>query len=116
MRKAAALLSLTASLVAASHDDEYTRFAVLMRALGYTWEPLEVHTEDGYILTTFHVTGNVNSGPFEPTMPPVLINHGDYDDGTGWLTANSSYARQHPFHLQLADAGYDVFIANNRGT
>ena len=51
---------------------------------GFTWEPLKVTTEDGHILTTFHVTGN-KEGLFTPTMPPVLLMHGDASDGAGWL-------------------------------
>ena len=63
---------------------------------GYTWEAIKVTTEDGFILTTFHVTGTTEKGPFEPTLPPVLIQHGDYDDGTGWLAA---YPDGLPMHL-----------------
>ena len=49
-----------------------------MNKWGYTYEPLQVTTEDGYILTTFHVTGKQNQEPFKPTQPPVLVQHGDY--------------------------------------
>ena len=68
-----------------------------MERLGYTWEALEVQTEDGYLLTTFHVTGRVGEPPFVPTQPPVLIQHGDYGDGTSWLRNNSAYG--HSMHL-----------------
>ena len=78
----------------------------------FTWEPVKVTTEDGFILTTFHVTGN-KDGQFKPTLPPVLFMHGDYSDGTVWLTG---YTSGLPLHLQLAEAGYDVWIGNNRGT
>ena len=84
-----------------------------MAQYGYTWEAEKVHTEDGFILTTFHVTGRVDSGPFTPTMPPVLIQHGDSSDGANWL---AGYTYGVPMHLQLADAGYDVYIGSNRGT
>lgn len=92
----------------------YERFEVFMETQGYTWEPMTVTTSDGYILTTFHVTGTKEGGQFTPTMPPVLINHGDNADGTSWISDNAGSGK--PMHLQLADAGYDVFIANNRGT
>ena len=78
---------------------------------GFTWEPLEVTTEDGFILTTFHITGNQN-GKFTSTQPPVLLMHGDYSDGARWLAGLAGL----PMHLQLAEAGYDVWIGNNRGT
>lgn len=82
-----------------------------MDSYGYSWEPVKVTTEDGFILTTFHVTGN-SEGLFTPTMPPVLIQHGDSSDGAGWLGGYDGL----PMHLQLAEAGYDVWIGNNRGT
>ena len=67
--------NLAASLLVAlaSADEEYKRFADLMDFYGYDWEAIKVTTDDGYILTTFHVTGNKKTGPFTPTMPPVLI-------------------------------------------
>ena len=33
--------------------------AEVMDGFGYSWEPFEVTTDDGYILTTFHITGKV---------------------------------------------------------
>ena len=90
----------------------YKRFAKLMDKYGFSWEPVEVTTDDGHILTTFHVTGN-SQGPFSPSKPPVLIMHGDESDGAEWL---SMYKEGLPMHLQLAEAGYDVWIGNNRGT
>ena len=77
----------------------------------YQWEPVKVTTEDGFILTAFHITGN-KTKLFEPTEPPVMIMHGDFGDGTGWF--DSYYGL--PLHLELAEAGYDVWIGNNRGT
>ena len=96
----------------AQAQEEYKRFADVMDQWGYTWEAIKVTTEDGFILTTFHILGN-SQGPFTPTMPPVIIQHGDYDDGAGWI---GSYGDQLPMHLKLAEAGYDVFIGNQRGT
>ena len=36
-------------------------------------------------------------------------------DGTSWLEGYA-YTGEKPFQLQLADAGYDVWIGSNRGT
>ena len=55
-----------------SSAQDYKRFADVMESYGYTWEAVEVETEDGFILTTFHVTGN-SDGLFTATKPPVLI-------------------------------------------
>ena len=82
-------MGVLCSLAAAqseSNKKEYKRFADIMDSYGYSWEAFKVTTEDGFILTTFHVTGN-SDGLFKPTMPPVLIQHGDYDDGAGWVGA-----------------------------
>ena len=39
--------------------------------------------------------------------------HGDTSDAAAWL---GYYYDAKPMPLQLADAGYDVYMANNRGT
>ena len=82
-----------------------------MNLYGFTFEAIKVKTEDGFILTTFHVTGN-SEGPFENTGSPVLVQHGDSSDGADWLDHYTST----PMMLKLAEAGYDVWIGNNRGT
>ena len=93
MFKLALTISALAASVAAAEateanvegqDDEYKRFADAINPYGYTWEAIKVTTEDGFILTTFHVTGNPN-GLFTPTKPPVIIQHGDYGDAAEWM-------------------------------
>jgi len=104
--------ALSLLLALASAKKEYKRFADLMKKYGFDWEPVKVTTDDGYILTTFHVTGN-KDGPFTPTLPPVFIMHGAAGDGATWI---DDYKTGLPMHLQLAEAGYDIWIGNNRGT
>ena len=36
---------------------DYSRFDRFMNKAGYDWEAKQVTTEDGYILTTFHILG-----------------------------------------------------------
>ena len=48
-----------------------------MARRGYTWEAVEVTTDDGYILTTFHITGTIASGKFNPDKGSVLVQHGN---------------------------------------
>lgn len=83
-----------------------------MDKYGFTWEAFKVHTEDGFILTTFHITGDGQT-MFEPTMPPVIFQHGDYSDAAFWMDA---YPSGLPLQLILAQKGYDVWCGNNRGT
>ena len=72
-----------------------------------------MNTEDHYILTTFHILGL--TGKERPTKHrgTVLIQHGNFQDGAFWL---KQLGDSTPFHLLLAEEGYDVWIGNNRGT
>jgi pimeloyl-ACP methyl ester carboxylesterase len=63
------IASLLASLAFAQ---DYQRFEESMAVFKFTWDAVKVTTEDGFILTTFHVTGNEN-GAFEPDKPPVIL-------------------------------------------
>ena len=83
-----------------------------MDQYGYDWEAFKVHTEDHYILTTFHVLGKTGEAPFLSSKGSVLCQHGDYEDGADWMSSFKGT----PFHLLLVDEGYDVWIGNNRGT
>ena len=70
-------------------------------------------TDDGYILTIFHITGNLASGAFKPDKGSVLIQHGNAQDAASWL---GDYKEGKPMPLILAEKGYDVWMGNNRGT
>ena len=58
--------------------DHYIVFSSVMQKHGYAWEAVKVHTDDGYTLTTFHVTGKVAEDgktvvTRDATEPPVLV-------------------------------------------
>ena len=63
MQKASALFTFTSALfqVAQAQTEaewfKYHEFATGMAYWGYTWEAFELTTDDGFVLTTFHVTG-----------------------------------------------------------
>lgn len=85
---------------------------------GYSWEPYETTTDDGYILTTFRVTGNLNDPTpriIDPDLKPLIIMAGYTCDSTCWVTADPAWSDT-PTPLALFDSGFDVWMANNRGT
>ena len=86
-----------------------------MTDVGYDWEAVKVTTDDDYILTTFHILGKTGEARNTTSAGSVLIQHGDQEDGTSWMS-NYHNSGNTSFHLQLVDAGYDVWIGNNRGT
>ena len=86
-----------------------------MERYGYDWEAFKVHTEDHYILTTFHILGKTGETRKAASKGSVLTQHGDSQDGASWLEDYEKVGGT-PFHLLLADEGYDVWIGNNRGT
>ena len=92
---------------------EYTRWASAMEKWGYTWKAFDVTTEDGYILTLFHILGTVDGGAFKPDKGTVLIQHGALQDAAKWI---DEYKFGKPMPLILADQGYDIWMGNNRGT
>lgn len=61
--------------------------ADVMTKYGYDWEAIKVHTEDHYILSTFHVLGKTGGQERpEESRGTVLIQHGDLEDGAFWLS------------------------------
>ena len=95
------------------YANDYPRFSSLMDTYGYDWEAIKVHTEDKYILSTFHILGKSGVERDTSSQGTVLVQHGDRMDGTSMM---ANFEEGLPFHLQLVDAGYDVWVGNNRGT
>ena len=78
--------------------------------MGFTVEVHEVTTEDGYILTLHRIPRKLEVDD-KNTGPPVLLMHGLIDSSDCWV-ANDVHSPA----LVLANAGYDVWLGNSRGT
>ncbi|KAL8199501.1 hypothetical protein R6Q57_013069 [Mikania cordata] len=81
---------------------------------GYKCQEIDVMTEDGYILNVQRIpVGRHDGGDGgRRKRQPVLLQHGVLVDGMTWLL-NSP---EESLALILADNGFDVWIANTRGT
>ncbi|OVA20031.1 Alpha/beta hydrolase fold-1 [Macleaya cordata] len=78
---------------------------------GYACEEHTVTTQDGYILSLQRIPVG-KSGETPGPRTPVLLQHGVLMDGITWLL---NFPDQSLAYI-LADNGFDVWIANTRGT
>ncbi|XP_038881725.1 triacylglycerol lipase 2 [Benincasa hispida] len=79
---------------------------------GYKCQEIQVTTKDGYILNVQRISEGRRESSGGIKKQPVIIQHGVLVDGETWLL-NSP---EQNLPMILADNGYDVWIANTRGT
>jgi lysosomal acid lipase/cholesteryl ester hydrolase len=77
---------------------------------GFRCEKYQVVTKDGYILDLTRVPGKFNETGKEKKEPLLLV-HGLQGDMMEWVYNEANKA---PMFI-LANAGYDVWMGNNRG-
>ncbi|KAB2057359.1 hypothetical protein ES319_A11G163100v1 [Gossypium barbadense] len=91
-------------------DDDDIICKSLVQTQGYACEEHKVTTKDGYILSVQRIP--VGRSGKTASKPPVLLQHGLLVDAAAWLlnTPDESLG------FILADNGFDVWLANTRGT
>ncbi|KEH22048.1 putative triacylglycerol lipase [Medicago truncatula] len=92
-------------------DDGICASAVIVH--GYKCQELQVTTKDGYILSLQRIPeGRLEGRNDVSRKQPVILQHGVLVDGMTWLMNPP----EQDLPLILADHGFDVWIANTRGT
>ncbi|XP_071727114.1 triacylglycerol lipase 2-like [Rutidosis leptorrhynchoides] len=84
--------------------------SLLIETQGYTCEEHTVTTKDGYILSMQRIPAGRDGK--KANKPPVLLQHGLLMDGGTWVLNSPNES----LGFILADNGFDVWIANTRGT
>lgn len=90
-------------------DDRFHTIQEVVEENNYTFSEHQVTTEDGYILTMHRISkGKVDAGN---KAHPIFIMHGIEDSSFMWVQNSPALAPAFVF----ADAGFDVWLGNNRG-
>nr|XP_033339533.1 gastric triacylglycerol lipase-like [Megalopta genalis] len=102
--------SITGFRKGKKHPDMELMGPDLIRKHGYPMETHKVITEDGYILEIHRIPYGRNNKTIS-RRPPILVQHGLAGSSADWILLGPSNS----LGYLLADAGYDVWLGNNRG-
>jgi pimeloyl-ACP methyl ester carboxylesterase len=97
----------------------YPEFDQAAAQWGYTWKSYKVTTDDGFILTTFRITGTTDGDtePRDDSLMPVMIMNGLSCDAVNWFDYEpNEHKKNKSIPMMLYDDGFDVWLAANRGT
>jgi len=98
----------------------FPKIAELMDSIGggYAWRSYEVITNDGYRLNVFRIIGSHRAKTRAKLYPqnkgPLLLVHGFSSDAETWFDRSDESALA--VGSQLFEEGYDVWMANMRGS
>ena len=109
----AVAMASVAGLALAVNDrhDRHTDFVQTCSEYGFASESFTIVSEDGYVSQLYRIPGKASDDLTQP-KPAVLMVAGIECDMNFWLANDATVAP--PF--VLASQGYDVWLANNRGT
>lgn len=91
-----------------SHFIAYRFQLQLLKKYGYRARPYTVTTSDGYRLTLHRM---FKKGGYDRRLHPVLVVHGLLGSSSDFIIAGPN----HGLGYQLANDGFDVWLANTRG-
>ncbi|KAM5580490.1 triacylglycerol lipase 2-like [Rosa sericea] len=108
-----ALVCVSGVAQTSGHDIHNGICKSLVETRGYICQEHQVTTEDGYILGLQRIPyGRSGRNSATDQKPPVLLQHGLISDASSWLFNPPDQA----LAFILADKGFDVWLANARGT